>query len=224
MVTSCSHQSAVATTPALTALNAAHLTGPTPPDHLFIHTAPTSEHLPTLLDNRSWPQILSRYRLQSVTESHLHLARRPFAQGILMEPILEDSMTMGERFDLPPDIIPADAMLWAQIHVRRSLFGGAVSQLYKPAPLSIGIVTADGRAQRWRFVPSLGADGFLLGPLLTDAPAMAAATTDPPDLPALSGRMPRSITLISAAPQGHWHYQDQVLIRLFALRIQAPRG
>jgi hypothetical protein len=235
----------LAYTPALAAINAAHLRQAVAPhgaapDNVFIRIEPVDDHLPALEDGPSWPLLLSLYDNAGYdgASNTLWLARaaapapaefdRPSAT---LPPTTTRRGDTGARITLPLQrSAPGAQAIWATIDIRPTLAGRIAATLWR-APLLHILLDFDGAASRdFRFVPGMAQAGFLLSPFVGStldflrlrAAGGAASGTAATDLPP----KPVAITL-RPDPGGAWAWQSSYGITLqagsFAPRTQPVR-
>ena len=161
-------QSFQAYTPALQALNAAHLEGSNSPQQLYFRPETIDGRLPALDDGSSWPIIRSRYEIADIAGDYAHLSRREHPVAVSMESLAPYKINFGEDLTLE-DLKSA---VFAQLDIHTTLAGRLLSLLYKPPILYIQVVTepasSEGRGERreFRLIPGEAASGFLLSPLV----------------------------------------------------------
>jgi hypothetical protein len=162
-------QSFVAFTPALEALNAAHLAGANTPQEIYFRLETIDGRLPALDDGSSWPVLRSRYEFVGVAGDYAHLARRAHPDTSSMQPLAPAKIAFGEVFKLDDGA----SSIYAQLETRMTWFGRLLSLVYKPPAIHIHMTTrsvspdADFEQREFRLVPGEAASGFLLSPLIT---------------------------------------------------------
>ncbi len=57
--------------------------------------------------------------------------------------------------------------------VRKTLLGRLAAALFRPPALTLRVRTLNGTEQSYRFIPALGAGGFLLSPMVDDPSSFA---------------------------------------------------
>jgi len=211
-------QSYSAYTPGLERLNAGHLTGAAAPANILFALQPIDNHLPALEDGASWPALLSRYRIIGLAGGLAILKLNPAATAIdpaTNLPWLAGSFHLGQSIALPQDAAP----IWAEIDVRPTLPGSLITFLFKPPPLHITYVFANGATQTYRYIAGMGAAGFLAAPLvqsITDFTALAL----PDAATYFAGRRPVSLS-IGTLPGAGWAWRSTFRLSFRPLQIPA---
>jgi hypothetical protein len=127
---------------------------------------------------------------------------------------------LAVRFDEPVPLPPADsAPIWAELEVKKTFLGTAVSTFYKPPVLLLNVTLRGGRKFYYHLIPGMARGGFLLSPLISDTQGFVAlASTD-----GWSTNFEVATLTISAANETHSTalYQSPMRLRLF--RLDFPR-
>jgi hypothetical protein len=197
-------QSYFACTPWLLARNARFLEPPHGPDYVVFKLEPIDGRLPALEDSAALFPVFRHYQPVLVEKGYLLLKRQsgrpaPADAGSVGPP--RRVVHVGEEVPLEESGAPQKVHLEMQLTGR----GRLAKQLYKLPPLFISVRTADGRAHRFRFIPHMARDGFLLSPLL--------ATNY--DVLQLYGRMPgRRVVAFRLEGEPGWDrfYKSRVLM------------
>ena len=193
-------QSYSAYTPALAAMNAAHLVGPDAPDHIMFDVRSLDNRYPSLDDGSSWPSLLSHYDHRGFLAGTSHLARSAVAHPATIEaPFLSRSVAFGENVALPDD--ESDGV-WTRLEFHPSLAGHLASALFKAPLLFIDVTLRDGTSKTYRMVAGEGAAGFLLSPIIASARDFVALKLGAGDL--LSDRSVRSFRIRQGVAYPFW--------------------
>ncbi len=155
-------QSYSAYTPALAALNQAHLQGAQAPESVVFRMGPIDARYPTLEDGPSWPLLLAHYSLASQDGHYVYLQRQALAHTVQRKLLLQTVQRAGQVVELPP----TERLLFAQIDIQPTLLGRVLSALYKPGALYLFVDLRNGQSQRFRLVPGMARAGFVLSPLV----------------------------------------------------------
>ncbi len=158
-------QSYAAYTLELARRNAAALSAATRPDSLLLHVGPIDGHPPLLEDGPSWPRMWRFYTAHDGEGAFLALTRRPTPKTVRRDALAARDGELGG--DLPLPGLQGGAIV-ARIHLRPTLRGQLVGILWRRPVVWLSVATADGRIERFRFVPGMGAAGFILSPLVRD--------------------------------------------------------
>lgn len=123
------------------------------------------------------------------------------------EPVLLESKSGFDQAVVIPD---TDRPLWAQIHVEPSLLGRLRKFLYKPPIVRIELEDDRGTRIERRFIPAMGAAGFILQPLFDGSDELIAYQNGSPM------RKVRSLTLRT---ESRWrnYFQPEITIEIRTL-------
>jgi hypothetical protein len=169
-------QSYSAYTPELAELNAAHLRSPRAADNVLFEIDPTDMHYPSLEDGLSWPELLTRYDLADTTKTFLLLKRSAAPRQFHLTPLAELPADFNEPVTLPST---SNAPIWAELEIKKSFLGAAVSTIYKPPLLLLNVSLRGGQKFYYHLIPGMARGGFLLSPLIQDTKSFTAlASTD----------------------------------------------
>ena len=161
-------QSFQAYTPALQALNAAHLEGLNSPQQIYFRPETIDGRLPALDDGSSWPVIRSRYEIVGIVGDYAHLLRREHPVAVSMESLAPFKI----KFDEDLTLTDLKSSVYAQLDIHMTLAGRLLSLFYKPPALYVHVVTEPASGERhaeereFRLIPGEAASGFLLSPLV----------------------------------------------------------
>lgn len=210
-------QSYSAYTAELERLDAEHLVGRKAPATVLFSVQPIDGRLPALEDGLSWPLLLTRYRLSAVRADMVVLRRlsQPSARNPIASTTLAGSGTyaLGQPIPVPQDV----PEIWARIAVTPTPLGRLVSLAYKTPELTIAYEFADGGERRFRFIPQMGATGFVVSPLVETTTDFAALEA-PAERAYFAQRRPTAI-VISAAGGAGTLWATGVQVEFTELRI-----
>jgi hypothetical protein len=159
-------QSYSAYEPKLADINAEHLLGISAPRNVFFDVCPIDNRLATLEDGKSWPLLLTRYRIVGRAGHFLVLERNHEAgNDPKMLDISVSRQRIGQEFNLPRTSEP----VWAEINVRPTFLGQIFSALFKPPQLHVLFRFEDGHTETYRYIAAMGRSGFIISPVIHDA-------------------------------------------------------
>ena len=186
-------QSHLAYTPALAALNEAHLRWHGP-DRIYLGLTSVDGRYPSLDDGSSWPVLLARYQPAGTAGSHAILDRRPTPAKVdIGVPLFEGARTLGAVVP-----VPAGGPVWAQIDVGPTILGRVASALFKLPELTLVVRYGDHSRKTYRFIPGAARSGFVLSPTIT-TPAEFIALQSANAQEALAPKVPVSFTVHGAS-------------------------
>jgi hypothetical protein len=188
----------MAYSPRLAGANADFLLGESAPEWILVRVAPIDRRLPALDDAPSWPLFMTRYRLDRSAGAFALLRKRERPLPWHLEPLERVETVTDSAIAVPP---AGAGPIWARIDVRPSRRDAVVGTLLSPPLTSIAAVLNNGQQVRYRLVPALAGDGFVLSPLVRDtADFMRLESLEPDPAPA-NGVAVMSVH-VSTAPGG----------------------
>ena len=175
-------QSYMAYTPRLAHANADALLGERAPAWIVFRVAPIDGGLPALDDAPSWPLLLTAYRPTQNVGALALLQRRPTPLAWRLEPIGRVETQTAAIVDVPS---AAAGPIWARIDIGETRGDVVLRTLLAAPQVFLAVNYRDGQGRRWRIVPALARDGFLLSPVVeTTADFVQLATQPTQALPA----------------------------------------
>jgi hypothetical protein len=207
-------QSYSAYTPELAEMNAAHLRGDGAPENILFRITTVNGRFPPLDDGLSWPELFTRYDIQTVERTFVLMKRSAAPREFHLTPISDTTLHFGETLPVPP---ASRGPIWAQMEINPTLFGRIISTLYKPPAVSLKFALRDGLKLQRHLVPGMTRSGFVLSPLIarTVPFAMLASTRWQRDLADVE-----VVSLSVGAKDGSplaAYYHDPIRVRLFSL-------
>lgn len=176
-------------------LNEAHLLGPSAPDNILFSVAPIDARLPALEDGLSWLTLINAYSVRGRSGDFAILRKNQVAAPA--------SLKVLERVDAVLDqsiAVPAgNAPVWARLDLVPSFAGRIVNILFAAPEVHIELSFADGRTESYRYIPSMGAAGFIVSPLIRNTDDFTELMSSSHDQH-FAGLRPTSIRIV---PQRH---------------------
>ncbi len=161
-----------------------------------------------------WPDLLRLYRPERRIETWLALKRRdqpsPTRTG--------DWQRTTVGFNQPVEVAEAPAT-FVKVAARPSFLGRLAGLLFRPAPLTMAVLFADGHRHLYQFITGIGAAGFVISPLVQDADgflALAAGEPASPDHVAVAFS-------IDALPKLQRFYEPDITIETTVLHVEPAR-
>jgi hypothetical protein len=145
---------------ALIAENRAFFTGERAPQNLLFYPSSIDSRHPALAEGPLWPVFLRYYEPARMIGDLLLLRRRQQPLGEVLGQAAESKAAMGEAMSLPPGPV------FLKADLRLNLFGRLLSALYKPPLLYARVGFTDGSSERFRLVPGIVREGFIVSPLI----------------------------------------------------------
>jgi hypothetical protein len=173
--------------------NRAFVASATAPQHIFFDVEPVNEHFPAQEDGASWAEIVTRYAPKGLYRTHLHFERRTDEAAPVPVKIEAKTARWNEPISLPEKSLA----LWAQIQMKPTLLGKIWNTLLTPPDVLIEVKTNAGYAKKFRYIPQLKEQMFLLSPLVEDTLQLAQFTAGG----ALSARQVKEMTFSVKAPR-----------------------
>jgi hypothetical protein len=208
-------QSYSAYLPSLAEINAEFLRGPRAPDTILYQLETIDTRFPTQDDTPAFLEILRRYRADEGDGAWIVFKRTGAVRGVSLVSIGECTARFGESIDVPSD----EGLVWAAIDIAPTGLGRIAILLYKPPMLFITPQGEDIAVERkYRLVPALARNGFLLSPLTTETGHVRAIVT-----PSAVGRdaLPRVETVRVDGTRGaSVAYNPEFRVRFYRLTIE----
>ncbi len=149
-------------TPALAQLNRDHFRGTHAPKFVIVRLQPFGEHPNLLEDGPALDEVSARYEHLFSEGSYTLLRRRERPPSHATWTLAQErTVRFGDEIELPHD-----GRVRISIDVPDSFIGRMRSLLLRHAPVFLEVTGTDARAHRYRLVPALARDGFLVSPLL----------------------------------------------------------
>ena len=212
-------------TPGLAAANRAFLSGPGAPAWVLFGPEPgfgaltLDRRYPNLAEGALWPDLLAGYRPERRIGELVALHRRAAPVPLTFGPLRRVAADFGEAVPVEPPPRgggKAGAVVLGVV-VRPTLLGRLAALLFRPAPLFVTVGFADGHRMPYRFVSGIGAGGFVVSPLVTNATEfemLAEGAVPPP------GRIVTSFSL-DVAPRFWSFYAPSVAIEMRTVAVEA---
>ncbi|MFG1465346.1 hypothetical protein V5F77_20905 [Xanthobacter sp. DSM 24535] len=201
-------------TPTLIQNNRAFFEGPRAPDNLLFGLAPIDERLPALSEGALWPLFLARYEPVQALPDLVVLRKRAVPLPDLLTPIGQETVRLREKVPLPATTQP----IFVTMNIRPTLLGRVMNLVFRTPPVFLELDMADGSARRFRLIPGMARDGFLISPLVTrtDDFLRLAAGGDA----TLAGPQPVSFRIVTSG-LGTRSYEAEVPVTFYRLQMPA---
>ena len=200
-------QSYSAYTPSLIQINTAHYQSETSPAFVLSRLETLDGRFPTSEDAGVLVELLRNYR-PAVAESGWQLWQlTPGRTALPPQPIGTVITKLGQSVE-----IPKGSAIWAKLEIDESRWGKVVSVLYKPAPVFLEAEDNAGKTTRYRIVPAMVLNGFLLNPTITNESELVAAAMGHPASRFVSFR-------IVVDPESEQLFKRNVKITFSALQL-----
>lgn len=160
-------QSYSAYTPRLSQLNANHLKSPKAAEVIFFETTPIDNRLPSIEDGASWPELISRYRIDAHEGTLLALKRRERPLEMTFQLLGEQVLEFGQEWLIPENW--RDQVLWVEIDGDKTSMAKAVSLLYKLPSVQVDLTLSSGKIFTNRLPMGFWKPGFVLSPRVANA-------------------------------------------------------
>ena len=190
-------------TPWLMNLNVAYYCSPQAPDFVLFKLVSIDERTPTL---QSGPLliVLAQFYTPILTEGGYVLFQKREQPRLAAMPasfplIKEGDFSIGDGIVVPPGPV------WCQLEMRDTLWGKLLRLFYQQPGVQLRVDTADW-VKKTRYVPAMGAGGFLLNPALTSADDFLHWMEGKPLTQTIAIRIVKS-SAISASFQKRIHYK-----------------
>jgi hypothetical protein len=155
-------QSYSAYTDYLLKANADYLAGPRAPDYLLVDLQALDMHLPTMEDGPALLEVLHRYRPVMLEKSRILLERRSGQAATLVR---QKIGSLAVRFNEEVRLPPGEGQVLS-LRIQETFEGACHRLLLRGDPLTLNILTSEGRRLSYRLIPGMAASGFLINPLV----------------------------------------------------------
>jgi hypothetical protein len=197
-------QGFVAYTPALQRLNAAYFRSDERPHFVMLCQQATDGRFPALEDSAALNYVLNNYVPVARDGPFLILQQRT-SEDPALQLVGEQSLRFGEKLDLARW---SGAPLFMSVSIRPSAFGRAVTFFYQQEPLFMQVARG-GAPERYRIVPSMATQPFLVSPVLN-------SNYDALSLYASRHRPPTDEVVFERPRHGSLEFQEEITVRLYA--------
>jgi hypothetical protein len=198
----------------LARLNADFFISADAPQYVYVELDTIDERFHSLDDNLAWLSLLSNYEPADFSGKYLILRKAPNPRRFNKELLFEKTITWNEELRLPE--LPG-VLLWAEIETHPTLTGRLLTTLYKPGTIRL-LARRDSSEETYLLVPSIAQSGFLLSPVVKDAPSFAALYSGRAQLPPLSRILLRPSNL------GRFTFSANLSVRIFRVNMQQRPG
>jgi hypothetical protein len=125
---------------------------------------PSDGRLPALTEGPLWPELFRFYEPAAREGDLLALRRRAAPLPDLLGGGTWREARLGTWIPLPRE----GGAMFLSVVLRRTMAGRVLSLLYKPGMMFIETETMDGRRSRFRLVPGIAENGFVVSPQVTN--------------------------------------------------------
>jgi hypothetical protein len=155
-------QSYSAYTEYLLKANADFLASDRAPAYLLFDLQAADMHLPTTEDGPALLEVLHRYRPVIVEKSRILLERQ---SDQTRELVRQKVVSLPIRFNQPIRLPEGERQILS-LQIRETRLGACRRLLLRPEPVTLNILTSDGRTVPYRLVPGMARSGFLINPFV----------------------------------------------------------
>ena len=196
-------QGFVAYTPALQNLNREYFRSAARPHYVMLCQQATDGRFPALEDSAALNYVLNNY-VPVARDGRFLVLQQQTTKDLAFQFVHEDTMRFGEKLDLRPW---AGGPLFMSVENNSSMRGKAVTLLYQQHPLYMR-VSRNQHEERYRIVPSMAEQPFLVSPLLdTNYDVVNLYSSHP-------GKELESVTF-ERPSQGSFEFRDSFTVRLY---------
>ncbi|EIF27985.1 hypothetical protein BCh11DRAFT_07874 [Burkholderia sp. Ch1-1] len=143
-------------------LNEAHLLGPSAPDNIQFSVASIDGRLPALEDGMSWLTLINAYSVRGRSGDFAILRKNQVAAPASLKALERVDAAVGQNIAVPA----GNAPVWVRLDLVPSFAGRIVNILFAAPEVHIELSFANSRTESYRYIPSMGAAGFLVSPLI----------------------------------------------------------
>jgi hypothetical protein len=156
-------ESAFTFNPYLAGMNARFFESERAPEYVLFKLQTVDGRFPTLDDSEAMFTLLQRYRPVAAEQSYLLLKRLDEQRNEFYEEkiLLKQNIRFGEEVSLQDF---SQRFLKLEVNIQESIYGRIRRFFFRPRVVRIQIRTGSDRTRSFRFIPSMGRQGFLIGP------------------------------------------------------------
>ena len=209
-------QSYMAYTPRLARANAEFLAGDGAPRWIVLQPETIDRRFPAIDDAAAWPILLTHYRAEGRVGSYALLERRATALSWRLLPLGRLHTATDTPIEVPPGLV------WARIDVGETLADRVAAALFAAPYVFMDVTFANGAPWRYRLVPAVARDGFLLSPLIGATPDLIALMQSGAE--ALRARDLAQLRVRVESPFGNPWEPRTVDVELFQVQIGADEA
>ncbi len=161
-------QSYSAYTAYLAKRNADFFRSPSAPEYLLFKSQPLDNRLPATEDGLALSEILGRYEPQATEQSFLLMKKNSELQAGSLRPVMQAGSLRSEVITFDQKITVNTRFRYQQLRldIKDTIPGKIRKLFYKQKYIFIKLKTKSGITYRYRLLPALARNGFLLTPLL----------------------------------------------------------
>jgi hypothetical protein len=186
------------------------------PDFLLMVPGSIDLRHPAFAEGPIWPDLLARYAPDRLVEGMALLRKRDRPIDLRMRVVRTLSGVVNQSTDLTP--LP-QGTIFARIDVQPTLWGRLAGLVFKSAPIFMDVRYSDGTEARYRFIPAIAREGFVLSPLI-------ASQADYVSLALGEARAnPQKVSSIAIRPAilAKWLWSETFTIQLEMIEDEALR-
>lgn len=162
-------------TPSLIELNTKHYQSLRRPQFVIAKLETIDDRFPTLDDSGVLLELLYHYQ-PILNENGWHLWEAKRDIGAINRRLIESFS--GKLGQVVP--IPDNASIWVELELKQTRWGRIAAFLYKSVPILITLEDDAGLRSRYRIIPSMTGNGWLLNPVLTNDDQLVLAAKGAP--------------------------------------------
>jgi hypothetical protein len=198
-------------------LNETHLLRPSAPDNILFSVAPIDGRLPAQEDGLSWLPLINAYSVRGRSGDFAILRKNQVAAPASLKALEPVDAVLGQSIAVPA----GNAPVWARLDLVPSFAGHIVNILFAAPEVHIELSFADGRTESYRYIPSMGAAGFLVSPLIRNTDDFTELMSSSHDQH-FAGLRPTSIRIV---PQRHsgWLWSRHVPVEFSQVEMPEQR-
>lgn len=133
------------------------------PENIIFSIKEIDGRAPFMMEGTSWLDIMSRYVINDFRGEFLILKKTNFIKPFSLNVIEQKKVSFDEIID-----IPKGKIIFMKINIKKTFLGHLMNLLYKMPILYIEIVYDNGYVNKYRIVPEIAKNGFILSPNVLD--------------------------------------------------------
>lgn len=158
-------------TPRLNEINKAFFNAQRAPKWLIFKLQSIDRRLPFEDDALALPYVLTNYQPVLMEKGYLLLQRADASRDCSVTFDAPQNARLGQWITVPGTHVDT---VWLRAQVRYSFIGRLRSLILRPPSVDIEVVLSSGRSGKFRLLPAVAREGFVISPALSSTPELAS--------------------------------------------------
>lgn len=159
--------------PKLINRNRAFFEGSRAPGYLIMAPGSIDGRHPASAEGALWPLFFASYATEMDLGRNLVLKKRASPLQNLLTVWNEVDANIGEQIPVPDH----DGPIMLSVRMHPTIFGRLLDIIYRPPLTELLVTYVDGKESRYRLIPAMATEGFIVSPLISTTSDYAMAST-----------------------------------------------